>query len=66
MKNEEERIRERFGFAAALELSKEEAEEFAEGLPPKSKALFLADLADLASTEVVKPRKKRRFLKTKT
>ena len=40
------RIRIRFGFEAAVKLSQDEADVFAEGLPPKSKALFWEDRAN--------------------
>ena len=58
---EAERIRKRFGFAEAVKLSKDEADVFAEGLPPKSKTLFWED----RSKEEEEPKKKGRRWKKK-
>ena len=58
---EAERIRIRFGFAAAVKLSQDEADVFAEGLPPKSKTLFWED----RSKEEEEPKKKGRRWKKK-
>ena len=60
---EAERIRIRFGFAAAVKLSQDEADVFAEGLPPKSKALFWEDWT--AEQEKEEPKKGRRWKKKK-
>ena len=60
---EAERIRKRFGFEAAVKLSKDEADVFAEGLPPKSKTLFWEDWT--AEQEKEEPKKKGRRWKKK-
>ena len=60
---EAERIRKRFGFAAAVKLSKDEADVFTEGLPPKSKTLFWEDREKEQEQE--EPKKGRRWKKKK-
>ena len=62
---EAERIRKRFGFAEAVKLSKDEADVFAEGLPPKSKTLFWEDWTAEQEKEKEEPKKGRRWKKKK-